>query len=96
MAAVSSGRRPPAAFPGPGQIVYPWPRFMAKLLEYNATVTARVDHEDTLSSFRLKPDEVGAKRNEDGTKPRRLHDGTPRGRRSSTLAMVAPSGGSSQ
>ena len=40
---------------------------MAKLLEYNATVTERIDHEDTLSSFRVKPDEVTAKRNDDGT-----------------------------
>jgi ferredoxin--NADP+ reductase len=40
---------------------------MAKLLEYNATLTHRHDFEDTLSSFRLRADEIAAKRNDDGT-----------------------------
>lgn len=39
---------------------------MAKLLEYNATLTDREDLEDTLSIFKLKPDEVQGKRGEDG------------------------------
>jgi ferredoxin--NADP+ reductase len=40
---------------------------MAKLLEYNATLTARTDFEDTLSSFRVKCDEIISKRDADGT-----------------------------
>lgn len=39
---------------------------MAKLLEYNATLIERVDHEPTLASFRVKPDEVLGKRDEAG------------------------------
>jgi ferredoxin--NADP+ reductase len=40
---------------------------MAKLLEYNATLISRTDHEDTLSTFRVEPDEITGKRAEDGT-----------------------------
>lgn len=39
---------------------------MAKLLEYNATLAAREDLEDTLSIFKIKPDEVQAKKLEGG------------------------------
>ncbi len=39
---------------------------MAKLLEYNATLSEREDLEDTLSIFKIKPDEVQAKKGEDG------------------------------
>ncbi|MEM6994559.1 MAG: hypothetical protein AAF721_28855, partial [Myxococcota bacterium] len=38
---------------------------MAKLLEYNCTLTAREDLEDTLSIFKLKPDEVQAKKRDE-------------------------------
>lgn len=40
---------------------------MAKVLEYNATLTAREDLEPALSIFKVKPDEVAAKKNDDGT-----------------------------
>lgn len=40
---------------------------MAKLLEYNATLTGREDLEDTLSVFKIQPDAVAGKKQDDGT-----------------------------
>jgi len=39
---------------------------MAKVLEYNATVSARDDLEDTLAVFKIKPDSVQGKRDDAG------------------------------